>query len=498
MEYYKLYINGKWLDSSDGQTFVTKNPATGEEVNRFAQATPSDVDNACAAAREAFERDVWSGLNPDQRADYLLKVAAIIRREESAYEIIEASETGKPICETRIVDIPYSYWAFEYFANNAREITGEVIPTFGDHGGDNLFNFTTYEPFGVAAIISPFNFPLHLMTRSLAPALMAGNTCVCKASSITPSTLALLAEAFDEAGVPSGVVNVVHGKGSVCGNALVKNAEVDIIGFTGSEEVGRKLLKVSADSPIMKKVVLELGGKGPMIVFPDCDLEVATDASLIGFCKNQGQVCSAITRLILHKDIYERYLEMLVKKVTRLKIGNILDDTTEFGSLISSQHLKEVDDDVKKAVEQGAKILCGGKRYDVGDCKNGNFYEPTILTNVTPEMECFQKEIFGPVLVVTKFETAQEGIDLANNTTFGLGANVFSQNMKKAYWVSKKLNAGSVWVNLCYGAQLSCPFGGNRNSGQGREYGMPGLKEYLKIKNNCWGVRDDGDSEYCE
>ena len=244
MEYYKLYINGKWVDSSDGQTFVTQNPATGEEVNRFAQATPSDVDNACAAAREAFESDVWSGLNPDQRADYLLKVAAIIRRKESAYEIIEASETGKPICETRIVDIPYSYWAFEYFANNAREITGEVIPTFGGHGGDNLFNFTTYEPFGVAAIISPFNFPLHLMTRSLAPALMAGNTCVCKASSITPSTLALLAEAFDEAGVPSGVVNVVHGKGSVCGDALVKNAEVDIIGFTGSEEVGRKLLKV--------------------------------------------------------------------------------------------------------------------------------------------------------------------------------------------------------------------------------------------------------------
>jgi acyl-CoA reductase-like NAD-dependent aldehyde dehydrogenase len=498
MKDYKLYINNEWVDSSDGKTFTTTDPSTGEDVNRFAQATKQDVDEACAAAKDAFEAGVWSGLNPDERAEYLLKVASIIRRDAAEYEINEAKETGKPICETRIVDIPYSYWAFEYFANNAREIKGEVIPTFGEYGGDDFFNFVTYEPFGVAAIISPFNFPLHLMTRSLAPALMAGNTCVCKASSITPSTLALLAEAFDEAGFPPGVVNIVHGKGSVCGDALTKNEYVDIIGFTGSEEVGRQLLRASADSPLIKKIVLELGGKGPMIVFPDCDMEVATDASLIGFCKNQGQVCSAITRLIIHEDIHDEYLDKLVKKCTSLKIGPTLDNTTEYGSLISAQHLKEVDDDVKKAVEQGAKILCGGKRYDSGECKNGNYYEPTILIDVSPDMECFQKEIFGPVLTVTKFETAKESIDLANNTTFGLGANVFSKNMKRAYWVSKKLNAGSVWVNMCYGAQMSCPFGGNKNSGQGREYGMAGLKEYLKVKNNCWGVRDDGDSEYCE
>jgi len=356
----------------------------------------------------------------------------------------------------------------------------------------------TYEPYGVAAIISPYNFPLHLMTRSLAPALMAGNTCVCKASSITPTTLAMMAEAFHEAGVPEGVLNVIHGRGSVCGDEITRNKEVDIVGFTGSEEVGRELLRASADSQLMKKVVLELGGKGPMIVFPDSDIEVATDASVIGFCKNQGEVCSAITRLILHKDIYDEYLDMLVKKVTSLKMGPTLEDTTEFGTLISPEHLKSVDNDVKKAVEQGAKIRCGGKQYTEGSCAKGSYYEPTILEDVSPDMECFQKEIFGPVLTVTKFETAEEGIDLANNTMFGLGANVFSGNMKRAYWVSKKLNAGSVWINMCYGAQMSCPFGGNKNSGQGREYGTAGLKEYLRIKNNCWGVRDEGDSDFCE
>ena len=498
MKEYKHYINNKWEDASNGKTFTTTDPSSGEEVNRFAQGTQDDVEKACLAAREAFNRGVWSGLNPDERAEYLLKVASIIRRDADIYERAEVRETGKPICEAKKVDIPYSWWAFEYFANNFREIKGEVIPTFGEYGGDDLFNYVTYEPYGVAAIISPFNFPLHLMTRSLAPALMAGNTCVCKASSITPTTLALLAEAFNQAGVPSGVFNVVHGRGSICGDAITKSKEVDIIGFTGSEEVGREILKTSADSSLMKKVILELGGKGPMIVFPDVDIEVATDASVIGFCKNQGQVCSAITRLILHGDIYDEYMELLVKKVTSLKIGAPLEESTEFGTLISADHLKKVDSYVKRAVEQKATIRCGGKKYTEGSCIKGSYYEPTILENVTPDMECFQKEIFGPVLVVIKFKTTEESIRLANNNMYGLGANVFTRNMKKAYWVSKKLNAGSVWINMCYGAQMSCPFGGNKNSGQGREYGEAGLKEYLKVKNNCWGVRDKGDNEFCD
>jgi len=491
MSTYKLFVNNEWVDSSDGKTFTSYDPSNGKEVSKFSSATAEDINRICDLSREVFESGVWSDMDPDDRADLMLKAAEIMKRRKRELAEYEAKETGKPISETFNVDIPYSIWAFEYFANLAREVKGEVIPISG-HPGRNIFDFVTYEPYGVVTVISPNNFPLHLLTRSLCPALAAGNVCVCKASSTTPTTTAIMGEILIEAGFPAGVVNIVHGKGSVCGEALASHKEVDIVAFTGSEEVGRQLMRYSADSPVIKKTLLELGGKGPAIVEPDCDIEIATNAQLEGFTFNQGEVCCAMTRLFLHKDIYDEFLEMLVKKASKLKIGDTMDESTQMGSLISVSHLEKVDKYIKDAQAEGANLICGGERYMVPPCDKGAYYKPTILENVKPHSKCCREEVFGPVLVVKKYETLDEAIGYANDTDFGLGANIFTEDLKKAYWASKKINAGSIWVNMANGSQMPCPFGGNKNSGLGREYGTVGLHEYLKVKNNMWMMRSDG------
>lgn len=485
MRDFKMYINGQWKDASDGRTFTTVNPANGEKVSTLPFASTADVEEACAAARAAFDSGIWSGMNPEERADRLINVARIMRTRLAELAEFEAKESGKPIRETTEIDIPLCAWAFEYFANLSREIKGETTRVNSELG-QRIFNFIEYEPYGVVAVISPYNYPLHLMTRSLCPALAAGNTCVCKASSFTPSSAAILSEIMDEAGIPKGVVNFISGSGSVCGEALASNKEVNIIAFTGSEEVGRQLLHYSAESPIIKKTVLELGGKGPAIALPDCDLDLATDMQLDGFCSNQGEVCCALTRLILHEDIYDEFLDMLVKKAKALKLGDTMDYSTQMGSLISPAHLESVHAHVQRAVAEGAKVLCGGKRRSEPPCDKGSFYEPTILVDVKPEMACFQEEIFGPVLSVVKFKTEDEAVALANNTSFGLGANIFTEDMRKAYAIARRIDAGTVWVNLAMYSQMACPFGGNKNSGLGREYGETGLHEYLKIKSHIW------------
>lgn len=484
MKKYKLFIDNCWMDASDGATFISNNKANNDPVAEFAAATEADVDSACRAARKAFESGVWNEMDANLRAQYVKKAARVMERRAKEMAEFESMETGKPIHETSTFDIPVSIWAFDYFADLAKEIRGEVIPT-GDFS-NHAFDFVTYEPYGVAAIIAPYNFPLHLLTRSLAPALAAGNTCVIKASSITPSTAAIMGEIFEEAGFPAGVVNVVHGLGSKVGNALAGHHDVDIIGFTGSEYVGRELMKISAESEVIKKCVLELGGKGPAIVEPDANIDIATTCQIEGFTFNQGEVCCAMTRAILHENIYDEYIDMLKKKCAAIKIGDPLDPETRMGALISEKHLQSVDAFVKGAVAQGATLLYGGERYTEGSCKNGPFYRPTIVGGIRPDMDIWKDEVFGPVLSVIKYSGLDEAIALANNTQFGLGANIFTEDLKKAYWSAKKLNAGSVWVNLPNGMNMACPFGGNKNSGMGREYGTYGLHEYLKVKNNMW------------
>lgn len=486
MKTYDLLIGNQWIAPGSGHYFETTNPATGEPLARVASASAEDVRKACAAARKAFP--AWRDMDPNDRAEILLRVAEGITRREKEFAEMESKDAGKPIAETMGFDIRFSAYAFEYFAGIAREVHGDVIPVKnGLKRG--LFDFTTYEPYGVVAVISPFNYPLHLLTRSLAPALAAGNTCVCKASSMTPITTAMLGEVMLEAGMPEGVVNIISGAGSVCGEALASDEDVDVIAFTGSESVGRRLMELSAQAPVIKKTILELGGKGPVIVEPDCNIDSAVQCMVLGLCSNQGQVCCATTRLYLHKDIYDVFLEKLSRAVSSLKIGDTLDPTTEMGTLISRKQREDVHRVVCAALESGARLVCGGEFYEEGDCKNGSYYRPTILDNVKQDDPWVQKEIFGPVLCVQKYEDIEEAIRLANDTRFGLGANIFTSDYRTAYFAAQKINAGSVWVNMPNGSQMNCPFGGNKNSGIGREYGMDGLKEYMRVKNNMWNMR---------
>jgi len=491
MREFKLLINNEWVDSSSGETFISKCPANGETLAQLAKANKSDVDKACKAARGAFESGVWSDMENDDRAEIMLKAADLIESRIDEFVKLETLDTGKPISEVSTNDILLSIKAFRYFANLAREIKGEYISIPYEK---NIQDYYVYEPIGVVAVISPYNFPLHLLTRSLAPALAAGNTTVCKASSMTPITTSLLGEIIIDAGFPPGVVNIVSGSGKIAGEALASHRDIDVIAFTGSETVGRRLMEISARSEIIKKTVLELGGKGPVIIESDCNMKAAVDAMAIGFCYNQGQVCAAYTKLLLHEDIYDEFLDQLVERVSRTRVGDIMDPDTEMGGMVNENQLLEVDKAVKEAVKAGATLRCGGERFSEPPLDKGCFYKPTILTDVDSGMPCYKNEVFGPVLVVKKYKDLDEAVKLANDTKFGLGAAVFTEDHRKAYWISKKLNAGTIYTNITVTAKMNAPFGGNKNSGLGREYGSVGLHEYLKIKNNImdmsFGVED--------
>ncbi len=492
MQKLKLFINNQWSDASDRGTFTSLDPSKNEPIAELAAATPKDVDRAVQAAKQAFDSGVWSDLDPDKRAEIMLKAADIMRRRLKELARWEALDVGKPIFETENVDILYAIRAMEYFANQAREIKGEVIPL----PGNAAFDWVSYEPYGVAACITPWNFPLHLATRCICPAIATGNTVVAKPSSLAPITPVLLGEIFLEAGLPPGVVNIVTGPGATTGEALISHPEVRMISFTGSVEVGKRLLEASAKSPIIKKVILELGGKGPFIAEADCDVTAAVNSLIVGFCLMQGEVCCASTRLFLHEKIYSSFMEKLVKRVNSLKLGDILDPKTQMGSLISREQLKRVDGYVKQAVAEGAKVAAGGEPYTVPPCDKGSYYRPTVLENVHNKMKCAQEEIFGPVLVVIKYRDLEEAISMANDNPYALGATFWSENPKKLFYAAKKIDAGIVWLNTNVMSKIEAPYGGNKNSGLGREDGTTGLKEYLKVKNNVLYIAKNYDNFY--
>lgn len=486
MKHYKLMIGNQWIDAEGGKTFMSYNPCNGEPIAEMAFASDRDVEKASLAARGAFDSGIWSGLSPDERGVYLHRIADIMERRFEELCRWEAMDTGKPISECRLIDIPLSIRAFRFHADAMKSIRGQVI----NIPGDVKFDYVTYEPFGVVACISPWNFPLHLLTRSICPALAAGNTIICKASTLTPITAQILGEIFIEAGVPAGVYNAVSGSGGIVGEAFLSSDHINVVALTGSEEVGRRLMEASSQAKRIKKLVLELGGKSASIVEADCHFEGAVNGVTLGFCMNQGEVCCSTSRLLLADDIYEPFMEALIKKVSAIRIGDSLDEQTQMGSLIDKAQQESVIYHIKEAVEQGARIRCGGYALTEAPFDQGAYYVPTIIDNVTPEMTIFHKEIFGPVLAVTRYKTLDEAIELANATSFGLGAAIFSENPRKLFQTAKKLDAGTVWMNTSAMSNIESPFGGNKNSGLGREDGIEGLMEYLKVKNHIMYIGD--------
>lgn len=478
MRELKLFINNEWVDAEDNATFTTVNPATGEPVSRLAKASKSDVEKAVAAAKAASES--WAELYPEERGKLMVRAAELIMERAQELAEIESAETGKTLHECQVIDIPFAARAFEYYGKVMTGFQGEYIEL--PQGG--ILDYVSYEPYGVVAVIAPWNFPIHLMTRDLCPALAAGNTIVAKGSSKTPSTTSLLGEIMKEAGFPAGVVNIVSGPGTSTGNAIMESRDVNVVAFTGSETVGRELLRKNADSPVIKKLVLELGGKGAICIDHDADLNGAVNSALYGVCFNQGEVCCASSRVYIHEKIYDKFVDMLVRRMSSLKIGLPSDPETNIGTLIDEEGLNQVEGFVNRAVAEGAKILCGGKRYTAPPCDKGYFYEPTVLCNVHEDMEIMKKEIFGPVLMVTKVKDLDEAIEKANNTDYGLGAAVWSENPRTLYRAGKLLKAGSVWQNYNVTSTPEAPYGGNKNSGFGREDGIHGLREFLCVKNN--------------
>lgn len=477
MKKLKLFIDNEWVEPSDGKYFTSYCPATGEPLAELALASSKDVDKAVKAARKAFPE--WSKMDGDKRADLMMKVLEILRKRKEEFAQMEAKDVGKPITEARDTDLPYTFRALEFFSNLGRQVRGNVIPL----PGNKAFCYETYEPYGVVGSVIPWNFPLHIATRTICPALSAGNTVVLKASSLAPVTCSMMAELFLEAGYPKGVFNVVSGSGSITGEAILRHPDINMVSFTGSSEVGRKCLKTSAETNL-KKVLLELGGKGPFIAAKDCLVDDAVNSLIVGFNFMQGEVCCASTRAYVHKDIYDEFVAKLVKRCNSIKLGDIMDSKTQMGALIDENQYKIVESYVQGAIKDGAKLLAGGSRYIEPPCDKGYFYKPTVFEVGSNDLKCVQEEIFGPVVVVKKFSDINEALAMANDTVYGLGATIWSEDYRTLIKGSETLNAGIVWMNTNVMSKIEASYGGNKLSGIGREGGVVGFMEYLKCKNN--------------
>jgi betaine-aldehyde dehydrogenase len=468
---YQNYVNGQWVSSSSGETFPVFDPSTEEIIAQVASSNAADIDRAVKAARAAFDSGPWATTTAQDRGRILFKLAEKIRANAAQLADIECRNTGKPIVEAEY-DIADVATCFEYYGGLANKITGSVNPVPA-----NALSFTLREPVGVAGQIIPWNYPLLMAAWKLAPALAAGCTCVLKPAEQTPLTALEFANWFEEAGLPPGVVNIVNGMGETAGAALVAHPGVDKIAFTGSAAVGKIIVKSAADT--LKRVTLELGGKSPNIFFEGADWEAAVDGALFGVFINQGEVCSAGSRILVEKSIYPKFVEAMSAKAKTIRLGPPLDRETKMGPLVS----KDQYDRVRSYQELGkkeAKVASGGGRPST--IARGYYVEPTIFYDVDNSARIAQEEIFGPVAAVIPFGNEADAIRIANDTPYGLAAAVWSRDIFKAFRVVKALRAGIVWVNHMQPTYVEAPWGGYKQSGFGRELGPWGIEEYLETK----------------
>jgi aldehyde dehydrogenase (NAD+) len=473
----KLFINGRWEDSDEGRTIDIINPATGELLTTVPDADACDVDRAVKAARESFEKKTWRGMDPSKKEKILWNIAETLDRHRDELAVLESLENGKTVREAAGADVAPAVDAFRYYAGWVRKIYGETIPVDGPY-----LNYTLREPIGVVGAIVPWNYPLQLAVWKVAPALACGCSVVLKPSEMTPLTALKLAEYCMEAGLPEGVLNVVTGYGKTAGEAMGLHMDIDKISFTGSIRTARRLMAASGESNL-KRLSLELGGKSPNIIFPDCDMEAAAKAAFWGIFANKGEICSAGSRLLVHQDIHDKFLDELAARAKKMKVGDPLDKATQMGSQISSRQMDTILDYIQSGKEQGAKVLCGGERDTEGAKSKGFFIKPTIFSEVRPDMRIAQEEIFGPVLAAIRFQDPDEAVAIANGTIYGLVAAVWTRDVKLAHRLAGDIKAGSVWINTYNGFDTGSPFGGYKQSGFGRDLGAYALDQYTNVKS---------------
>ena len=445
--------------------------------SQIANSNAEDIENAYQAAKAAFPK--WSNTTIDERSRILLKIADLIEEKLIDLAEAEAKDNGKPLSLALAVDIPRASANFRFFGNAITQFASEAHESVGL----NTINFTLRQPLGVVGCISPWNLPLYLFTWKIAPAIAAGNTVVAKPSEITPMTAFLLGEICNEAGLPKGVLNIVHGTGPSAGQAIVEHKNIKAISFTGGTKTGENIARTAA--PMFKKLSLELGGKNPNLIFADCNYEKMLEVTVRSSFANQGQICLCGSRIFVEKPIYEKFKKDFVDKVEQLKIGNPFDAETDIGALVSKPHLEKVESYIKLAEKEGGKILYGGKRVTVKNFENGYYLEPTVIEVFDDQCRVNQEEIFGPVVTIMPFETEEEALQMANSVKYGLSSTLWTSDLNRTMRISKEIEAGIVWVNTWLNRDLRTPFGGMKDSGVGREGGFEALRFFTEAKNVC-------------
>jgi len=479
----QMYVGGRWVEATGGGVEEVLNPATNEPIARVARGSAGDVDDAVRAAQAAFEGP-WGSMPPAARGKLLARMAQLLDENADDFARIESENVGKPIKEARFLDVAGAVYCLDYYAGWANKVGGETIP----HSMMPVLNYTVRERIGVVGAIVPWNFPLAIGLWKVAPALATGNTVVLKPSELTPLSTLRFCEVAEEAGLPPGVLNVVTGAGDV-GEALVAHPGVGKIAFTGSTQTGRRIMATAAGT--LKKVTLECGGKSPNIVFEDADMDRAVEATLFGIFANQGEVCAAGSRLLVQESVHDEFMDALVARTRKLRVGDPSSFETEVGPLISRAHLERVAGYVSDGMEHGAEVLVGGGRADV-DGLDGNFFEPTVLDRVDNGMRVAQEEIFGPVLSAITFRDEAEAVRIANDTMYGLVANVHTENVRRAHAVAGALECGTVFVNLPPVPFAEAPIGGYKQTGLGKDLGRQALEEYLLTKSVVVDLSEPG------
>ena len=488
MKNYKHFINGIWTDPDTNEWFDTENPYTGEVWAKIARGNSADVNKAVISAKNAFE-NVWGVMKPTERGKYLVRLAEIIERESVRLGELEVKDNGKLLAEMGSQTKYIAEW-YRYYGGLADKVEGAVIPI----DKDNMFNFTTYEPYGVVGLITPWNSPLLLVAYKLAPALAAGNTAVIKPSEFTSVSTLEFMELIKEAEIPDGVVNVVTGYGQEVGSPLVDHQYIEKVAFTGSDVSGQKIYEAAAKK--IMPVTLELGGKSPNIVFEDADREAAVMGAISGIFAATGQTCIAGSRLLVQRNIHDEFVKRIVEVASKAKIGDPMLKETNVGPVTTPPQYKKVIDYINIAKSEGAKCIMGGEPYTGEGSKGNQFVEPTIFTGVTNDMRIAQEEVFGPVLSVIPFENEEEAIKIGNDVNFGLAAGVWTSDIGRALRMSSKLRAGTIWVNTYRAVSFMSPFGGYKRSGEGRENGKEAIKEFLQTKSVWIATKTSADNPF--